>query len=80
LRDAVEFEWAGKPSVAIIADALIGSAEAMKRISAMPEYEYAIVPYPVGTLKPDELRQRAREMTDRIIELLTAPVPRRPAG
>ena len=71
MRDALELEWAGVPSVAIIADALVGSAEAMKQISGMPDYEYAIVPYPVVDNTEHELRAKARTLAPRVVELLT---------
>jgi len=71
MRDAIELEWSGVPSVAIIAEPLVGSAEAMKKLSGMPDYPYVVVPYPVGSLSPEEIRTRAKEITPRIIELLT---------
>lgn len=39
-------EWAGIPSVAIVHEALAGSADAMKKLSRMPDYPYITVPYP----------------------------------
>ncbi len=71
MRDAIELEWNGVPSVAIIAEPLVGSAEAMKKLSGMPDYPYIVVPYPVGSMSPEEIRNRAKEITPRIIELLT---------
>ncbi len=72
MRDAIELEWSGVPSVAIIAEPLVGSAEAMKRLSGVPDYEYVVVPFPVGGLDGERLRARAREIAPRIIGLLTA--------
>jgi hypothetical protein len=46
LRDAIEMEWAGIPAVAIVHEALAGSADAMKKMSKMPDYPYAKIPYP----------------------------------
>jgi hypothetical protein len=71
MRDAIEFEWAGVPAVALIAEPLVKSAETMRRVSGMPDYEYATVTFPIGSLKPDQLRERAAAVTPRIIELLT---------
>jgi len=72
LRDAIELEWEGTPTVAIIADALVGSAEAMKKVSGMPDYPYVVVPYPVGTLSDDEVAALAKKITPEIIGLLTS--------
>jgi hypothetical protein len=46
LRDAVELEWAGVPSVAIIHESQEGSAKAMALVSGMPDYQFVIVRYP----------------------------------
>jgi hypothetical protein len=73
LRDSVELEWAGRPSATIVADALVGVAEQMKRISSMSDYEYAVTPYPVGNLTPGELDQRAAQIAERVIELVFEP-------
>ena len=68
----MELEWAGRPAVAIVADALVGAAEQMKRISRMPEYPYVVTPYPVGSLTRDELRARVPGMIDEVLRLLSA--------
>ena len=39
-------EWAGIPAVAIVHEVLSGSAQAMARISRMPGYRLATVPFP----------------------------------
>jgi len=46
LRDAIEMEWEGIPAVAIVHEALAGSADAMKKMSHMPDYPYLRIPYP----------------------------------
>jgi len=71
LRDAIELEWAGRPTVAVVADALVGAAEQMKRISRMPEYPYIVTPFPVGNLTRDELRERAPVIIDAALRLFT---------
>ncbi len=72
MRDAIELEWDGIPSVAIIAEPLVGSAEAMKRVSGVPDYDYVVVPYPVGGLSREQLQARAKEIVSKITDLLTA--------
>jgi hypothetical protein len=73
LRDAIELEWRGIPSVAIITDALIGAAEAIKSISGTPDYEYAVTAFPVSQLDAAGLKSRARELVRQIERLLTSP-------
>jgi hypothetical protein len=70
LRDAIELEWAGRPSVAIVTDSLVGAAEMMKRVSHMPEYPYVVTPFPVGNLTADEIAGRARAMIPEVLRLL----------
>ena len=76
MRDAIELEWAGRPAVAIVTDALVGAAEQMKRISRMPDYPYVVTPFPVGNLTRDELRARVPGLVDEALRLLNA----RPKG
>jgi len=47
-RDAIELEWAGIPAVAICHEALFGSAEAIRKMSKMPDYPVVTVGYPAG--------------------------------
>jgi hypothetical protein len=72
LRDAIEFEWAGRPAVAVVTDALVGAAEQMKRVSRMPEYPYVVTPFPVGNLTREELQGRARDIIDAALGLTRA--------
>jgi len=75
LRDAVELEWEGIPSVAIIHESMAGTARAMARVSAMPDYEFVTVDYPHVPLvvwTPDEIRTVAREVSAAVIKRLTA--------
>jgi len=62
--------------VAIVVDALVGAAEQMKRVSRMPEYPYVVTPFPVGSLNPQELGVRARQMGDEILRLMTTNRPK----
>jgi len=68
----MELEWAGRPAVTIVTDALVGAAEQMKRISRMPDYPYVVTPFPVGNLTRDELRARAPGLVDEALRLLNA--------
>jgi hypothetical protein len=87
LRDSVELEWAGIPSVAVVHQSMAGSAGAMARVSGMPDYPFLTVNYPhvpLAIWTPDEIAEVARELTPRILELLTdssgAGSPDQPSG
>jgi hypothetical protein len=75
LRDAVELEWAGVPSVAIIHEAMAGSARAIAMVSGMPDYEFVIGNYPHPPLAiwtPDEIDDIVGEVADQVRKRLTA--------
>jgi hypothetical protein len=74
LRDAVELEWVGIPSVAIIHESMAGTARAMASVSAMPDYAFVTVDYPhvpLAVWTPDEIRDIARDVVAAVIERLT---------
>jgi hypothetical protein len=74
LRDAVELEWAGIPSVAVVHHTMAGTARAMARVSGMPDYDYLTVDYPhvpLAIWTADEITEVAKELAPRILELLT---------
>jgi hypothetical protein len=78
LRDAVELEWAGIPSVCIVHRELRESAGAIARISGHPDYPMITVDYPyipTATWSDDEIATLARALAPRVQELLLgAPV------
>jgi hypothetical protein len=74
LRDAVELEWEGIPSVAIVHESMRGTAEAMARVSGMPGYEFLTVDYPhvpLAIWTPDEIAEVAAELAPQIVTRLT---------
>ena len=74
MRDAVELEWEGIPSVAIVHESMEGTARAMAQVSAMPGYRFVTVGYPhvpLAVWTPDEVRAAARAVAPRIIDCLT---------
>lgn len=75
MRDAIDFELAGIPSVAIIADALIVPVNYMRRISGMPDYPFCITAFPVGNLTPAETTERAESIALEVLQLLTTGRP-----
>jgi hypothetical protein len=74
LRDSVELEWAGIPSVAIVHESMEGTARAMARVSGMPDYGFATVPYPhipLAVWTDEEIDEVARALAPRLLALLT---------
>lgn len=74
MRDAIELEWAGVPSVALIHTAMAGSADSMKRLSGVPDYPYLTVTYPhipTAHWTADEAKEIAKALAPKVIEALT---------
>ncbi len=73
MRDAVELEWAGVPSVALIHEAMAPTARAMASVSGLPDYRFVTVGYPhvpLATWTDEEIAEVAREVAPKIIALL----------
>jgi hypothetical protein len=75
LRDSVELEWAGIPSVAIVHESMEGTARAMARVSGMPDYGFVTVGYPhipLAVWTTEEIDDVACELAPKLIARLTA--------
>jgi hypothetical protein len=75
LRDAIELEWAGIPSVAIIHKAVEGSAKSMAKLSGVPDYDFILVDYPyipTAIWSDSEIRDLAKEVAPKVLRALTA--------
>jgi hypothetical protein len=55
----------------ICTDQFIESAKAQAAICGNPDYPFAVVPHPIGSLTAAELRERAKTAAPRVIEILT---------
>lgn len=74
MRDAVELEWEGIPSVPIIHKAVTGSAESMAKLSGVPDYPFVIADYPyipTAVWTDEEIAGLADELTPAVRSLLT---------
>jgi hypothetical protein len=75
LRDSVELEWAGIPSVAVVHESMEGTARAMARVSGMPDYGFVTVDYPhipLAVWTAEEIDDVARQLAPKLIARLTA--------
>jgi hypothetical protein len=70
VADAIRFEEQGIPSAAIITEAFRTTADAMAQAQGMPDYAYAVIPHPVSSLSPEEVRQRAEQVVPERLQLL----------
>ena len=74
MRDAVELEWEGIPSVPIIHRAVQGSAESMAKLSGVPDYPFVIAEYPyipTAVWSDEEIDSLAASLAPAVSALLT---------
>ncbi len=71
VADGIAFEAAGLPAAAICSDAFRVTADAMADLQGAPGYRYATTPHPVAVLTPAQVRDRAAQVLDEVVALLT---------
>ncbi len=70
MADGAIFEKRGIPAAAIVTSAFTRSANAMARRHGFPDYRYALIPHPIGNLKPDQIEQRALAVLPEVLAIL----------
>jgi len=73
--DAISFEKRGIPAAVVITEPFVLTAQAMARLAGVPGYAHAVIPHPVGSLTPAEVRARAETIAPRVTELLLRAKP-----
>jgi hypothetical protein len=71
VADVILLEKRGIPSAAICSEALQGSANAMAKVQGAPGYRYAVVPHPVSSLTPEELKSHAKIAASQVLDILS---------
>ena len=74
MRDAVELEWEGIPSLPIIHSSVRGAAESMAKLSGIADYPFLIVDYPyipTALWSDEEVEKLAVGITDSVIGMMT---------
>ncbi len=69
--DGVVLESAGIPVAAIITESFIPTADAMAALRGAPGYKYATTAHPVAVLTQDKVKERAAQVFDDVVALLT---------
>ena len=68
----MQLEALGVPAIAICTEPFISGARAMANLGAMPDYPFAVVQHPIGSLSPEQIRERAIEAAPQVISSLLA--------
>jgi hypothetical protein len=71
VADGIAFEAAGLPAAAICSDAFRVTADAMAGLRGAPGYQYATTPHPVAVLTAEQVKERAAQVIDDVVALLT---------
>jgi hypothetical protein len=59
------------PAAVICTEPFIPTARAQAAISGNPAYPFVVVPHPLGSLTPAELRARAEAALPQVVAILT---------
>jgi len=70
VADGTIFEKEGLQAASIITAPFTRTADSMARRNGYPSYRYAVMPHPIGNLKPDQIRQRAQAILPDVLEIL----------
>lgn len=75
LRDALELEWAGIPSVALVHQQQLAGVTTMATMSGFPDYPYVVVDdryASLATWSDEEIAAIVDQVVDKVAALLTA--------
>lgn len=70
MHDSIEVDDHGKPGAAIMTRPFVPTANAIANIRGLPDYAFAIVDHPIGSLPADELAARARAAAPQVARIL----------
>ena len=70
MHDGIQFEKRGLPAAVICTEPFVSSAVAMSKMGGIPEFPFAVVPHPLGSLDKNSLRERAKEVVGDIVKIL----------
>jgi hypothetical protein len=79
VADGTIFEQEGLQAASIITEPFIKTADSMARRNGYPAYRYAVIPHPIGNLRPEQINERAQAIVGEILEILGVDEPGRSA-
>ena len=71
MRDGIEIEQLGIPAAVICTRPFVPTAKAMAATCSLPDYPFAIVEHPLGSLTPAQVRARAEAALPQVVALLS---------
>ncbi len=73
IANAIELEKHGIPTLLLSTPPFYGVVKTMAELRGMPAIQWAVIDHPIGSLKDDELRQRAVVAAQQFRELIMQP-------
>ena len=70
MLDSIVFEQQGIPSASIVTHVFTVTGKAMARTWGVPDLKFLVMPHPIANLTPEQMDQRAAEITPQVVELL----------
>jgi hypothetical protein len=68
--DSLLFEKRGIPAASIVTDLFDQTGRAMLTAWGIPSFKFLTMPHPTANLTEEELNQRARDITPKVVQLL----------
>ena len=72
MYDSLKLEALGVPAIAICTEPFESGAQAIANMAGIPDYPFVIIQHPIGSLTPEQIRERAIEAAPQIIQSLVA--------
>ena len=72
MYDSIELEKLGIPAIAICTEPFESGAKAMSVLGGIPDYPFALIQHPIGSLTPEELHERAISAAPQVLASLLA--------
>ena len=70
MRDGITIEQRGIPAAVICTEPFIATAKAMAKICGLPDYPFATVRHPIGSLAAIEVERRAEAVLPQVVAIL----------
>ncbi len=61
MHDGITFEQLGKPALVICTEPFEETGRAIARTVGLPDYAFALLPHPIGNIRPTDLGDRAAQ-------------------
>ncbi len=61
----------GIPTVVLVTEPFIPTAQEIARIRELPDYRFAVLAHPLGSLDEAQTRERAQDAATQAVEILT---------